>query len=173
MTQQWGSTNGGRPYFTPGAFKDARAGWTTAIYGPCLWIIAKNWYAATDDMWVAAKKAVIYSAAWKAWGFGVFMWFFNNWWIKTWSHGIETGRYDPALDGALNWMSFFNLFFLPVALLAAYRQLIDKSLMKRRLAYRIAAPIDKVLWWVPWPVLINVALLPAYAWIIMRADQLA
>lgn len=165
---KWGSTNGGTPYFQPGEFKDFRAGLTTLIWGPVMWRIGTNWYAKTNDWEKSLWKAIYWSAAWKAWGFAVFAWFFNNWWIGTWYGGVKNGSYDPDLGPVLQWMGVFNYLVLPCFLLAAYRKLIDASLFKERIAYRIAKPFNKVFGRLPWWALIWTALMPAYIWIIAR-----
>ena len=148
-------------YFTPGGFREARHGMIAAIFVPLMIAIGQNWYTETGDKGLAISKAASLVWAWKAWAFGWVTWFFLAMFAGYWGQAIEASRWSR--DGTDEWelYSFLTWVVVPLALLHVYNRLVDKSLFQQRLLYKIVRPFTRATFWIPWPVLLSLVLVPA------------
>jgi hypothetical protein len=168
-------------YMTPGAFKAARGGLWTMIFGPILYNIARNWYQKTGNWQLALKRAIYLSSVWKAWSFGCLWWFVTYGILGQWAKMLDGERPIPAVDQMMQGssvdpsgrsvmlaMMFLNFTLVPVALGAMYCQLVDRSLFRHRILYRIFRPVHAITRRIPWPMLLMVTLVPTLIYVQMR-----
>jgi ABC-type methionine transport system permease subunit len=83
----------------------------------------------------------------------------------------SNGMPVPNNPTVVGWCAFLQLFVVTPALAVAYCQLVDKSMFKHRIAYRIISPVHKMLGRCPWVVLISLVLLPIFFYIQMTVVQ--
>ena len=152
--------NGGQPYFQPGGFRNLRAALWAAIYGPIMLRIGRNWADKSGSWQYGMQRAIVVAIFWKAWVFGCFWWMLTNYTVNS-----EVTTDVTMICKALNW------FLVLPALGVVYCKLIDKSLFKHRFAYKVFNPIRKLVNWCPWPVLLSLALVPAFFYLQMRYVQ--
>jgi hypothetical protein len=166
---------------TPGSFKAARGGLWTAIFGPILYRITLNWHQATGDWALAVKKGIYISALWKAWSFGCLVSFVTYGVLGQWAKMLDGERpissvdqmmqgngVDPSGRGVMTLMMLLNFTLVPVALGAMYCQLVDRSLFRHRILYRIMRPVHKFTHRIPWPVLLMAPLVPILIYVQVR-----
>ena len=149
-------------YMTPGAYRRARQGLIAAIFMPIMWRTGRNWYERTGDGKIALTKAFLIVWYWKAWVFGCFAWFVLEMAGGYWGIAIRNGSASAADTGT--WRLYCWLMWLVALppLFLVYTRLVDMSLFKQRLLYRVIHPVDRWLHWCPWPVLLSMVMIPLF-----------
>ena len=169
----------GQPYFKEGSFREFRLGMIVAIFGPIGALAGYNAFHKRGMTKLQAAAHGVYCALrWKVWAWTAFqVTFFAAWW-SLYASWQATGWDKVALiqnaDGTISRYAYTltqNNFFtvsLVLASLAAfipavgvtYCQMIDESMFRKRLAYRLMLPAYRALGGVPWYILHMVSLLP-------------
>ena len=106
-----------------------------------------NAYEQTGDLGEAAAVGVGAFVRWMCWMLALGLWFFGSFIVIAW----ETGSYWPMINAIL---------IAPFTLGVTWCRIIDYSLFRRGLIYRIYAPIALMVERVPTVVLYALLLIP-------------
>lgn len=152
-------------YMTPGGYRRARQGLIAVIFMPIMYRIAQNWYERTGDWKLALGKAAIVVWYWKAWFFGCFAWFLMEmaggyWGMQLRSYQDQTGVRPVTTHWQIYCWLVWTVGFIP--LFFVYTKLVDQSLFKQRLMYRVINLPGRFIHWLPWPVLLSMVMIPMF-----------
>lgn len=156
----------GQPYFTPGAFRDAKSQMIAGIFAPVMYAC----YMAATRKGASYGKAFAHAVdmvmIWKMWGFTVLYWLVSGASIWLWmgsiaDNGDPATGYTTAMDTSFQVkLLVLHMALLLPAILLPYCQHVDSSFFQHRAVYTILKPIHTVTSWIPWFVWQSTVLLP-------------
>jgi hypothetical protein len=165
-------------FTTPGSFRNGRMALWSVMYGKIVFLIYRNWFQATGDRKRAIHKAIYLSAVWKAWTFAAFVWVITVIVCGQWAKMLNNDEVIPMLSGydpvdqsgkpVCTAMILIDFFVIPFFMGTAYVELVERSLFKHRIFYKVFKPVHRVLGWIPWPVLIMTVLIPFQVYVQLR-----